>query len=503
MLFALLACSPEVARDATWLLCSLAAEHPPCRRVITAAGALEPLVAVLLGAASPAVQSAAAGALANLLGEHITAGQAEVAAAGIPALVDLLESDSPAAQERAAAALANLAAASVACQQAIGESGSVPPLVALLASEHSPAVQEQAARALCNLSCRNPASLQAIAAAGGIPPLLDLLASEHPSVVNVAAGALAHLACDPANRQEIASAGGIQLLLHLLGCGSAGVQAEAAEALRLCAGDPATRPAIAAAGGIAPLVALLGSKSTTLTQAQAAWAVYHLVRDQGPRAAGQWHTARPALAPFLSKLVPCCSPACRWQTHPHAVNPADSPRSNYACLPAPGRRPAVQSACHRGSGRPPAAAAAAVRQPGCRRAGCGSGGAAAPAGLCGARSGQLPLARRCQPALRAAVQLCILGHAPALPLGCPGPVPTSSLAPSKTRRRIASQLFHLHFLHAPLVLPEGLPCPSTACRTLSLVNYSAPVAIQCPCIACTRYPGTLAYFSGLPDSPER
>ena len=235
---------------------------------VVSAGALPPLVA-LLGAESTAeVQSAAAGALRNIIcGADNRVKVAAASAGAVSFLVALLGTQEPAAvQEQAAAALQHLAFNADSKSKIIA-AGAIPSLVALLRCNNTAAVQEVAAGALCML-VRNADNEVKTAASVAIPLLVTLLGIQHSAAVQEAAAkALSNITgVDAGNNIMKAAAVAIPPLVALLGTHNTDVQLATAQALWNLVDDADNQVEVAAAGAISPLVALLGIHSTAAVQ---------------------------------------------------------------------------------------------------------------------------------------------------------------------------------------------------------------------------------------------
>ena len=110
------------------------------------------------------------------------------AAGAIEPLVALVRGGSERAKEQAAAALRRLAFNNADNKAAIVAAGGLPPLIALL-SDGTPGAQEHAAAALMSLAL-NADNQAAIAAAGGIAPLIELVSGGSAEEKTRAAAAL-------------------------------------------------------------------------------------------------------------------------------------------------------------------------------------------------------------------------------------------------------------------------------------------------------------------------
>ncbi|KAL4423616.1 hypothetical protein ABPG77_009203 [Micractinium sp. CCAP 211/92] len=133
---------------------------------------IQPLIELLRGSDSPAAQSAAAAALANIAA---TSGDLRTAigSKAIPRLVELLGSGSPDVQQAAATALLNCAAGSPANQTAIRAEGGVEALEQLPGASYSPGVQDVATALLSTLSASSLADASRGAAGVGQLPAPD------------------------------------------------------------------------------------------------------------------------------------------------------------------------------------------------------------------------------------------------------------------------------------------------------------------------------------------
>ena len=139
----------------------------------------------------------------------------------------------------------------------IAKAGAIDPLVALVSSGAAGG-QEMAAAALAQLACGGKGNCAAIAEAGGIEPLVELLRNGTADCQRQAALALNNLTCHAANNAAIVEAGGIAPLVELVRNGHAGGKERATEALRnLAQENAAIQAAIVEAGAIPPLVMLV------------------------------------------------------------------------------------------------------------------------------------------------------------------------------------------------------------------------------------------------------
>jgi hypothetical protein len=187
------------------------------RTAIAAAGAIPPLVQLLLGSAprQGGVHATAASALTILARNHVPNQAAITAAGAIPLLVQLLgQHSSPITVQAAANTLAELALSHA--QQA---ADAITPLVQLLEKQSSaPGIKVAAARALRYLA-DDHTQKEAAVAAGAILPLVQMLFQVGSADVQTAgANALAVLALGHAqNKAAITAAGAIPALVHLTG----------------------------------------------------------------------------------------------------------------------------------------------------------------------------------------------------------------------------------------------------------------------------------------------
>ena len=212
----------------------LAMRSDEIRKAITAANAIEPLVALL--------------------------GDGRRVREGTP-------------QEVSALVLSDLARSGD-NKAAIREAGAVGPLVAMLSSE-AVSVQTHAAAALSQLAAAG-SNRAAIAEAHAIPPLVALLGLESADAQRFAAGTLWHLASSADNKIQMVGAGIIPLLLPVLRSRQAEARENACAIFSaLSRTQGGNKKAIFHAGGIDPLVELL-TDPRPVTQRHAASALWGL-----------------------------------------------------------------------------------------------------------------------------------------------------------------------------------------------------------------------------------
>ena len=240
--------------NAAAALRNLAAGDDAIRAAIAAAGAIEPLVR---DGDAPGKANAAAALWTLAAGDD--AMKAAIAAAGaIEPLVALVRDGDAQGKAFAAGALWNLAGGDVAIKAAIAAAGAIEPLVALVRDGDAQG-KACAAAALGNVAASDDAIVSAIAAAGAIEPLVALVRDGDTQSKACAAAALWSLTGgDDAIKAAIVAAGAIEPLVALVRDGDAEGKAHAAAALQnLAASDDAMKAAIAAAGAIEPLVVLV------------------------------------------------------------------------------------------------------------------------------------------------------------------------------------------------------------------------------------------------------
>eukprot|EP00887_Chlorella_sp_A99_P004977 scaffold4.g4977.t1 len=263
----------------------------PCRRAITEAAAIPPLVDLLQpGASSLFCQQEAAGALANLsCTDDVGPGLEMEQHGAVPLLAAMMQpGGSSAAREAAASAISNLACIRP-CQAAVISAGAVPLLLALLQLGSSPGCQEAAARALANLLWGNlsdgtRAAELRIAAHRAIPLLVGIVSGGSDGARQAAARALSNIAsrralppssmllltCDSAAQGKIAWSTAPAALVALCQSPSDTLRKAAAVALwDIARASELGRNAVAAAGAIPRLTPLLLFGSSAVEEAAA------------------------------------------------------------------------------------------------------------------------------------------------------------------------------------------------------------------------------------------
>ena len=137
-----------------------------------------------------------------------------VAASAIPALLSMLSSGSPALQEAAALALADLAAGDGRRVRAASAEVAIPVLVSMLSYGRLDAAVV-ATGALSNMECGSHATCAAILAAGAAAPLLRLAGSEDAPARAVACTALVNLSHDLRSHAALMEAGAFPALVSV------------------------------------------------------------------------------------------------------------------------------------------------------------------------------------------------------------------------------------------------------------------------------------------------
>ncbi|KOO32569.1 beta-glucan synthesis-associated [Chrysochromulina tobinii] len=328
----------EAQAAAADALLSMVSNNDPLQALIARSNGIQPLIELLTS--GTAVTQVGVSRLLWHLSGNLESATAVVACGGVQPLCAMLGSGEPRAQELAATVILRLLKAPdrAVCTQVstmVTEQGGVLALVKLLCNG-SPAGQQQATCVIAEIA-QSPGSRAAIATAGGIEALVGLLTSNvegGESVAPVGAeGAepprrrrsvsteLRIMAAEgAARREQIAASGGIKQLIVMLSAVSLsssiigrkmwelvskvigatpapesgeakgggakkaggvddevmGVQEQAAGALGdVACGDSAMQRLIVEGGGVPPLLALLRS-SSTVSQANAARAIWHL-----------------------------------------------------------------------------------------------------------------------------------------------------------------------------------------------------------------------------------
>jgi MYND finger/Armadillo/beta-catenin-like repeat len=254
---------------------------------IVAAGALNPLISLLVSASIDS-QRHAARALDSM---SVSVHSAIHAKGGIPLLVTLLSSTSLEVQMHSAGALCGLCkyagflSDERAYVDAIVAAGGISPLIALL-STPSVLVQESAAGVLWRISAEIASGI-AIVQAGGLRPLIALLDSSSDDVVMVVARMIRDMCLEDANATAFAAAGGTEALFRMRLSSIALVRRDCAIALFLVAVRDAYigRTMIVEQIGIEYLYVLLKSHDSELLRARGAHVVAFLASDRDARAA--------------------------------------------------------------------------------------------------------------------------------------------------------------------------------------------------------------------------
>jgi hypothetical protein len=201
----------------------------PMRGALAAAGALPPLVTMLIN--GTAEERAAAAEALSKLARNAAITAAIVAADALKPLVALVRDGDARGKANAASALANLAAGDAAIRAAIKAAGALEPLVALV-RDGDVQGKAHAARALANLANGDAAIHAVIVAAGALEPLVALVRDGDARGKAKAAGALQNLANgETATKAAIVAAGALEALEALVRDGDAQGKAKAAGAL--------------------------------------------------------------------------------------------------------------------------------------------------------------------------------------------------------------------------------------------------------------------------------
>ena len=224
--------------------------------LITEAGGIVPLVALLTSGTAPARENAAA-ALWHLALE--TSNQGVISKAnGIQQLVTVLDDATDKAYEHAANALARLSILNPDNQLQVAKH-----CVALLANQNDGA-QKRASDVLKELARVELGAPVVVVNAGAISPLVALLTSSSSEVKQSAADALSMLSFKgPSTQLAIASG-----LVMLIGQGSANSQEQATQLLLHLSHDPVNCRAVARAGAVPRLVMQMKGGGRTSVRAQ-------------------------------------------------------------------------------------------------------------------------------------------------------------------------------------------------------------------------------------------
>lgn len=287
--------TPALQEDAACALYLLTSDlGAACGAIAGADGGLPALTDVLRSGSAGAREKAAY-ALGNI-GEAGAGFKGAIAGAGALArLAELLRAEEPpAVQEAAAQALAALCTCDgdpAHARAVVGAPGASARLVALLRSPAPATVQAAAARAVAALAANEGLEV-ALAAAGAVAPLVDMLASASPEGVAGSASALWGLcAGDEGVRRGVAAAaasrggaGIVELLARVLATGAAPARVQACGALSCLLADDAAQAALVDCGGLAGVVEMLGSRDEEAAT-NAAGAVRNLASGDGRVAA--------------------------------------------------------------------------------------------------------------------------------------------------------------------------------------------------------------------------
>lgn len=245
----------ELAPVAALALADLARDNLELQTLISEAGAMEPLIAMLTDFQDADGQKAACSALATLAqgsnDNQITISKA----GGIPPLVELIKSNRVASHENATRALSMLAMDDGNKAQ-IAETGGVEPLVGLLSTGNE-LTKQHAAKALESLAHECTENQVTLANCKASEPLIKLLASDSDATADSALAAVLCLA-EHAPSQKLV----IRRLVEVLHGKSTSAQLKAAQALAsLSSRNVNHRQVIVKSGAIEPLVGLMGNGS--------------------------------------------------------------------------------------------------------------------------------------------------------------------------------------------------------------------------------------------------
>ena len=278
--------SPKAKENAVGAIKELCRNSKNNQALIAKAGGIAKLVGVLAGFSANTMKentlvqlcTLAASAIKEMAKDNKKNQDAITDAGAIAPLVAMLMAPAAEMQANAAGALSNLARNHADNQHAIARTGAIAPLCTLM-KEGSDETKDESAATIWALAVENGPNKDTIAKLGGVDPLLGLLVtgtSERSQ--ECVAGALAALASKHQdNRQVIA-----KRLVGLLGSAAVRESGRAQRVLMTCASltsdSAANQVALAKIGGIAPLISWLQSANVAI-QAHAAQAVLSLATD--------------------------------------------------------------------------------------------------------------------------------------------------------------------------------------------------------------------------------
>jgi hypothetical protein len=225
---------------------------------IADAGAIAPLVAMLIGGAVDSTRYAA-GTLTNLSNAYYELNFQIADAGALPPLVALLSADDPTSKANAAGLMLNFST-NDALARLLPGSGALPPLVVMLADDET-TYRETAVGTLYHLS-GNATMRQPLAEAGAIAPLVAMLATDDLQCRQHAIGTLLRLLCTAALRLQVADTGAIAPIVRMLADDDAICRTRAVTVLTLLVDGDGLACRIADAGAIVPLVSMLAGGDT-------------------------------------------------------------------------------------------------------------------------------------------------------------------------------------------------------------------------------------------------
>lgn len=276
--------SIEQQKQAAMEIRLLAKNKPENRLKIARAGAIKPLVSLVLSA-DPQIQENGVTAILNL---SLCDENKEIIvhSGAIKPLIRALKLGTSTAKENAACALLRLSQIEE-NKIAIGRSGAIPPLVNLLETGNFRG-KKDASTALYSLCSVKENKIRAVQS-GIMKSLVELMADFGSNMVDKSAYVMSELVGLPEARAEVVDEGGIPVLVEIVEAGTRR-QKEIAVAilLQICDDSVAYRTMVAREGAIPPLIDL--SQAGTSRAKQKAETLIELLRQ--PRSASA--AARPS-----------------------------------------------------------------------------------------------------------------------------------------------------------------------------------------------------------------
>lgn len=263
-------------------LCTLAAEaikemakdNRKNQDAISEAGAIQPLVAMLISPA-PQMQANAAGALGHLAKNHPENQSAIARAGAIAPLCTLVKEGAEETKDQSAYALWSLSTDNAPNKDTIAKLGGIEPLLSLLVSGTSQKSQECVAGALTSLASKHTEN-RGVISKRLVGQLGSSAVKDTHKAVRVLM-AVSSFAQDSSNNQvALAKAGGIQPLIVWLATMAEEAQREAAAAMLALATDNATTQVLISKSNAIPSIIRLVNRSSPEAQELSARTIWHL-----------------------------------------------------------------------------------------------------------------------------------------------------------------------------------------------------------------------------------